>query len=147
MKKLTQKFYYNAWYAIIALYLVLHYFFFQEEAKIVEEAMWVNPWYSLTTIIFISLLIYCLSMYSYLTGKKSKGVKMKAVIHIRGGNVEAVYTDDNDMKVLIIDHDVEGTEDKTQEYYMEGEFVHCKPINITEVNKKHVKDIYEQITI
>lgn len=73
---------------------------------------------------------------------------MKAVVHIRGGNVEAVYTDDEKVKVLIIDHDVEGIDkDDIQQYYYNKEFVSCKPIDITEVNKNHVKDIFEQITV
>lgn len=72
MKESTRKFYRNAWYIIVSIYLVLHFFFFKGDGKIVSDAMWANPWYGLTTTIFLSLIMLCYGRYCYLAGKESK---------------------------------------------------------------------------
>lgn len=65
---MTRRFYKNAWFALATMFCLFN-LIFKDETKAVNDATWANPWYGLMTIIFIGLLVFCLSKYFYLAGR------------------------------------------------------------------------------
>lgn len=65
----TRRFYENAWYVLIIIYLGLIFFYFQKEVEIVENALWENPWFGLMNLLFGILFMWCTYIQSYLAGR------------------------------------------------------------------------------